>query len=156
MGDIQGIKTVILAGGKGTRLRPLTTVFPKPLVPLGDKPILEILLRQLEKSGLRDITICTGYLEELIMAVCGDGKKFGVTIRYSREDTPLGTAGPLGVLKAPSDPVLVMNGDLLTTLDFGKMLDFHHEENADITIAVYKREVKIDFGVPFYFRRVGT
>jgi len=145
--DKGNIKAVILAGGKGTRLKPLTAVFPKPLVPLGNKPILEILLRQIQSFGLENVTICTGHLEELITAVCGDGSKFGLNISYSREDSPLGTAGPLGNVKDLTDPFIVMNGDLLTTMNFNEMLDFHAQQKADITIGVYQREVKIDFGV---------
>jgi NDP-sugar pyrophosphorylase family protein len=138
---------VILAGGKGTRLRPLTAVFPKPLVPLGDKPVIEILLRRLAASGLTQVTICTGYLGELIQAVCGDGSRFGLEIEYVREEEPLGTAGPLCLINNLSDPFLVVNGDLLTTLDFPQLLKFHREEKADFTLAVFPREVKIDFGV---------
>jgi len=145
--DSRAIKAVILAGGKGTRLRPLTAVFPKPLVPLGNKPIIEILMRQLQSFGLTEISICTGYLAELIMAVCGDGSKFGLNITYSSEEAPLGTAAPLAGIEGLSDPFIVMNGDLLTTLDFGKMIDFHVAEKADITVGIYKRDVKIDFGV---------
>lgn len=140
-------RAVILAGGKGTRLRPLTAVFPKPLVPLGNKPILEILLRRLAASGFVDITICTGYLSELIRAVCGDGQKFGLRIEYVSEENPLGTAGPLSLIPNLTDPFVVMNGDLLTTLDFQGMLQFHREEKADFTVGVFPREVKIDFGV---------
>jgi len=141
------IRAVILAGGKGTRLRPLTAVFPKPLVPLGDKPVLEILLRRLSASGFTEVTICTGYLGELIRAVCGDGEKFGLHIDYVNEDTPLGTAGPLSLIPNLTDPFVVMNGDLLTTLDFRQMLQFHREQEADFTVGVFPREVKIDFGV---------
>jgi NDP-sugar pyrophosphorylase family protein len=144
---LAGTKAVILAGGKGTRLRPLTAVFPKPLVPLGYKPIIEVLLTKLKNSGLHDITISTGYLAELIMAVCGDGSKFGLSIRYSREDSPLGTAGPLGQMELGADSVIVMNGDLLTTLSFADVLSCHDQYQADVTIAVHRREVKIDFGV---------
>ena len=141
------VRAVILAGGKGTRLRPLTAVFPKPLVPLGNKSVVEILLRRLAASGLIDITICTGYLSELIHAVCGDGSKFGLRIEYVSEDEPLGTAGPLSLIPNLTDPFIVMNGDLLTTLDFGRMIDFHRTEQADFTLGLFPREVKIDFGV---------
>jgi len=140
-------KAVILAGGKGTRLKPFTVVFPKPLVPLGNKPILEVLLRRLGSFGLTNITICTGYLSEMIMMICGDGSRFGLDISYSKEESPLGTAGPLGAIKGLTDPFIVMNGDLLTTLNFRKMLDFHIEQEAEITMGVYRRDVKIDFGV---------
>jgi NDP-sugar pyrophosphorylase family protein len=141
------VDTVILAGGKGTRLRPLTAVFPKPLVPLGDKPIIEILLRKLSAMGFRKATICTGYLGELLMAVCGDGSKFGLAIDYVHEESPLGTAGPLSLVKAQSDPVVVMNGDLLTTMVITRMVDSHISAGADATIALFKRDVPIDFGV---------
>ena len=145
--DTHNVRAVILAGGKGTRLRPLTAVFPKPLVPLGNKPVMEILLRRLSAFGFRQVTVCTGYLSELIMAVCGDGSRFGLEIEYSREEAPLGTAGPLGLINGLTDPFIVMNGDLLTTLNFQRMLDFHVAQKADFTLAVYPREVKIDFGV---------
>lgn len=140
-------RAVILAGGKGTRLRPLTAVFPKPLVPLGDKPILEILLTRLQNSGFRDVTLCTGYLAEMIRILCGDGSKFGMNVEYSGEEKPLGTVGPLGFIENLTDPFIVMNGDLLTTLDFNKMLDFHVSEKADLTIGCFRRDVAIDFGV---------
>lgn len=141
------INTVILAGGKGTRLRPLTAVFPKPLVPLGDKPIIEILLRKLAATGFQKATICTGYLGELLMAVCGDGAKFDLAISYVKEESPLGTAGPLSLITTQSDPVVVMNGDLLTTLDMAAMVQSHVDSGADATIALFKRDVAVDFGV---------
>ena len=140
-------RAVILAGGKGTRLRPLTAVFPKPLVPLGDKPILEILLTRLQRFGFLDVTLCTGYLAEMIRILCGDGSKFGMNIEYSGEEEPLGTVGPLGFIQNLTDPFIVMNGDLLTTLDFNAMLNFHLEQRADLTIGCYQRDVSIDFGV---------
>jgi len=144
------MQAVILAGGKGTRLRPFTHVFPKPLMPLGEAdpmPIIEVVLRQLSRFGFRDITIITGYLTELIEAFCGDGKKFGTELTYKREVTPLGTAGGLTLVDKPSEPVLVINGDILTTLSFEAMYEFHLEQRSSVTIASYPREVKIDFGV---------
>lgn len=144
------MKAVLLAGGKGTRLRPFTHIFPKPLMPLGDAdpmPIIEVVLRQLARAGFRDVTIITGYLTELIEAFCGDGQKFGCRLSYEREVTPLGTAGGLNLLERPTEPVLVLNGDILTTLDLAAMYAFHRERGAAATIASYKREVKIDFGV---------
>ncbi|KRT55040.1 sugar phosphate nucleotidyltransferase [endosymbiont of Ridgeia piscesae] len=144
---VDNVRAVILAGGKGMRLRPLTTVLPKPLVPLGNKPILEVLMRRLGSFGLKDISICTGYLAEIIMAVCGDGAKYDARISYSGEEKPLGTAAPLARIPDLPETVIVMNGDLLTTLDFGKMIEFHKAQQADFTIGVYKRDVKIDFGV---------
>jgi NDP-sugar pyrophosphorylase family protein len=145
--DLKSIRAVILAGGKGTRLRPLTAVFPKPLVPLGNRAIIEILLQRLAQSGIVDVTISTGYLAELIKAVCSDGSRFGLKIAYVGEDEPLGTAGPLSLIKNLTDPVIVMNGDLLTTLNFVDMIRYHREQQADLTVGVFPREVKIDFGV---------
>jgi NDP-sugar pyrophosphorylase family protein len=144
------MKAVILAGGKGTRLRPYTHVLPKPLMPLGEDdpmPILEVVIRQLARYGFRDVTIITGYLTELIETFCGDGRKFGVRIDYRREVAPLGTAGGLTLVGRPDEPTLVINGDILTTLDYGAMYEFHRERGAAATIASYPREVKIDFGV---------
>ncbi len=144
------MRAVILAGGKGTRLRPFTNVFPKPLMPLGGDdpmPIIEVVLRQLARFGFRDVTIITGYLTELIEAFCGTGERFGARIDYVRETTPLGTAGGLTLVDRPSDPALIINGDILTTLDFAAMYDFHRDRGASATIASYPREVKIDFGV---------
>jgi len=147
MSSIQSTKAVILAGGKGTRLRPLTAVFPKPLVPLGHKPIIEVLLNKIKNSGLVDLTISTGYLAELVMAICGDGSKYGLNIQYVGEDKPLGTAGALGHMDLGEGNVIIMNGDLLTTLSFAKLIGYHEKEEADVTIALHKRDVKIDFGV---------
>jgi NDP-sugar pyrophosphorylase family protein len=141
------MKAVILAGGKGTRLAPYTTVLPKPLMPIGDMPILEIVLRQLAHYGFDDISLAVGYLAELLMAYCGDGGKFGLKIAYSREQQPLGTAGPISLVPDLDETFLVMNGDLLTTLDYGAMYRYHRERGAIVTLASYQREVKIDLGV---------
>src|SRR5215218_4818857 len=144
------MQAVLLAGGKGTRLRPFTHVFPKPLMPLGDAdpmPIIEVVLRQLARFGFNDVTIITGYLTELIEAFCGDGRRFGTRLDYRRELSPLGTAGGLTLLERPDEPVLVINGDILTTLNFGEMFAFHTARHAAATIASYPREVRIDFGV---------
>ena len=144
------MKAVLLAGGKGTRLRPYTHVLPKPLMPLGENdpmPIIEVVLRQLARFGFDDVTIITGYLTELIETFCGNGRKFGARVRYRREETPLGTAGGLTLVKRPAEPVLVINGDILTTLNYGAMYEFHQTRGAAATIAAYPREVKIDFGV---------
>jgi len=141
------MRAVILAGGKGTRLSPYTTIFPKPLMPIGDMPILEIVIRQLAKHGIQDITLAVGYLAELIMAYCGDGEKFGVKLNYSREEHPLGTAGPITLIPNLEETFLVMNGDLLTTIDYSAMWKYHRERGAIATLASYSREVKIDLGV---------
>jgi NDP-sugar pyrophosphorylase family protein len=144
------MQAIVLAGGKGTRLRPFTNVFPKPLMPLGDddpKPIIEVVLRQLARAGFGDVTIITGYLTEFIEAFCGSGERFDTSIEYRRETTPLGTAGGLTLIERPREPVLVMNGDILTTLDFAAMYAFHCLRQSAATIASYPREVAIDFGV---------
>lgn len=141
------MRAVILAGGKGTRLAPYTTVLPKPLMPIGEMPILEIVIRQLEKHGFNDLTLAVGYLAELLMAYCGDGSKFNVKLNYSREEQPLGTAGPISLVPDLNDTFLVMNGDLLTTIDYSAMLKYHKQRGALATVACYQRDVKIDLGV---------
>jgi NDP-sugar pyrophosphorylase family protein len=138
---------VVLAGGTGTRLRPYTTVLPKPLMPIGDMPVLEILLRRLSAAGFGRVNLAVGHLAELIEAYFGDGSRFGVELVYWREDDPLGTAGPIALMGLEGERVLVMNGDLLTTLDFAPLLDEHQSSGAAATIAVLSREVPIDFGV---------
>ena len=141
------MRAVILAGGKGTRLAPYTTILPKPLMPIGDMPILEIVIRQLAHHGFRDVTLAVGYLAELLMAYCRDGGKFGIKIDYSREEVPLGTAGPISLIPDLNETFLVMNGDLLATLDYSAMWKYHRERGAIATIASRRREVKIDLGV---------
>ncbi len=145
------MQAIILAGGKGTRLRPYTATFPKPLVPLGDKPILEIVIHQLKKAGFVDIVISTGHLAGLIEAYFGDGENLGVKIRYVREETPLNTAGALGIMEGAGirldEDFLVINGDILTTLDYGKLMKFHKDRKATATIGVFERVQKIDYGV---------
>jgi NDP-sugar pyrophosphorylase family protein len=141
------MKAVILAGGLGTRLRPYTTVFPKPLMPIGDMPILEIVLRQLKHAGVTDVTLAVSYLAELMEAFCGDGSRFGLRLRYSRETKVLSTAGPLKLIDGLDDTFLVMNGDILTTLDFAALVRHHKSRGAAATIALHRRSVKIDYGV---------
>jgi NDP-sugar pyrophosphorylase family protein len=141
------MRAVILAGGKGTRLAPYTVAFPKPLMPIGELPILEIVVRQLRRRGFTRITMAVGHLAELIQAYFGDGARFGIAIDYSREETPLGTAGPLRLIPDLDETFLVMNGDLLTDLDYGALLRAHREQGNDATIGVYEKEVRIDLGV---------
>ena len=142
------MKAVILAGGKGRRLLPYTTNFPKPLMPIGERPILEIVIRQLREHGIRELIIATGYLEEIIRAFFADGEKLGVNITYSKEEEPLGTAGPLNLLrKNLKDTFLMMNGDVLTDMNFSQLLKYHKSQDAVATVAVCKRSVNIDFGV---------
>ena len=142
------MKAVILAGGLGTRLKPYTTVFPKPLMPIGESPILEIIVKQLKAKGFNEITLAVGHLSELIMAFFNTGSKYGLKIEYSTEEKKLGTAGGLGLLKNKlEDDFLVMNGDVLTGLDFSEFLEFHKETGSIATIALNRRHVDIDFGV---------
>lgn len=141
------MRAVILAGGKGTRLLPYTTVLPKPLMPIGDMPILEVVIRQIKRYGFTEITLAVGHLAELLEAFFGDGRKFGVKIDYCLEDEPLGTAGPLSMIEDLTETFLVMNGDVLTTLDYSELLRFHQLHKGIATIGTFKRSVKIDFGV---------
>lgn len=140
---------VILAGGRGVRLRPYTTAFPKPLVPIGDEyAIMEIVLRQLQAAGFDTVTIAIGHLGQLIRAYCGDGSQWGLEIRYWDEEIPLGTMGPIiANLHDVPDHFLVMNGDVLTDLDYAAVLQGHIASGAPITVSAYDRTVKIDFGV---------
>lgn len=141
------MRAVILAGGKGTRLRPYTTVLPKPLMPIGDMPVLEVVLRQLARAGFSRVTLAVSYLAELLEAYCGDGARFGLAIEYSRETRELSTAGPLKLIGGLDDTFLVMNGDLLTTVDYRALVEEHRASGAAATIAVHRRRVKIDYGV---------
>lgn len=141
------MKAVVLAGGKGTRLAPYTTILPKPLMPIGEMPILEIMLRQMRRAGIDEVTLTVGHLAGLLRAFFQDGSQLGMKIDYSSEDQPLGTAGPLSLLHGLDDTFLVSNGDVLTTLDLKSLIDFHKRSNAIATIASHNRSIKIDLGV---------
>lgn len=141
------MKAVILAGGKGSRLAPYTKVIPKPLMPIGDMPILEVLLRQIKRAGVDEVILSVGHMASLLRAFFQEGEQFGTTIRYSYEEEPLGTAGPLTLIEGLDQTFLVMNGDVLTTLDFADLLTYHHRAGAVVTIAMYNRQVKVDLGV---------
>jgi NDP-sugar pyrophosphorylase family protein len=142
------MKAVILAGGKGKRLKPYTTCFPKPLMPIGDEPILEIVVKQLKSYGFNEILMAVGHLAELIQVFFNDGNKYNLKIRYYREDKPLGTAGPLAQLKNElKDDFLMMNGDILTNLDFSEIIKSHKKNGAIATISLKKMKVPIDYGV---------
>jgi NDP-sugar pyrophosphorylase family protein len=141
------LKAVVLAGGKGARLAPYTQILPKPLMPIHDMPILEVLLRQMKNSGITDVTLTVGHLSELLRAFFQDGHQWGLNIDYSYEDKPLGTAGPLALVKGLNEPFLVTNGDVLTTLNLQDLFAFHQENGSIATIAIHQRQVKIDLGV---------
>lgn len=141
------MRAIILAGGRGTRLQPYTAVFPKPLVPLGNTPVMEVLIRQLAAQGVDRVTMAIGHLGDLITAYFGDGHKFGLTIDYSRETESMGTAGPLGLIDDLEGDFLVMNGDVLTTLRFGQFMEYHRREGAPATIAMHTKTVQIQLGV---------
>jgi len=140
-------RAVILAGGKGTRLKPYTISLPKPLVPVGEMPILEIIIRKLTKSGFDHITITVNHMADIIRAFCGDGSKWGTFIDYSIEDKPLSTMGPLKLIKDLPDNFLVMNGDVLTDLDFGAFYSEHVDSQNIFTVSAYSRDQKVDYGV---------
>jgi NDP-sugar pyrophosphorylase family protein len=140
-------QVVILAGGQGSRLRPYTTILPKPLMPVGEVPILEILIRQLKHYGFKNILISTGYLAQLIEAYFGDGKRWGVSIRYVRESRPLGTAGALKLVGQTENDFLVLNGDIFTDMDFARFFKWHKQQKAMASIAIKERRIKNDFGV---------
>jgi NDP-sugar pyrophosphorylase family protein len=140
-------RAVVLAGGLGQRLQPYTTVLPKPLMPIGDRPVLDVVIRQLRHHGFTHITIATGYLAELIQAYFSNGTEFGVHIDYFREPTPLGTVGALPLIEGLDDDFLVMNGDVLTDIDYGALLSRHRASGATITVAVKRRDVQISLGV---------
>jgi NDP-sugar pyrophosphorylase family protein len=141
------MKAVVLAGGKGARLAPYTKILPKPLMPIDDMPILEVLLRQMKKCGVEEVTLTVGHLSELLKAFFQDGSQWGLNIRYSYEEQPLGTAGPIALVDGLQQTFLVTNGDVLTTLSFKEVVDFHRSQGAIATIASHKREVRIDLGV---------
>jgi NDP-mannose synthase len=140
---------VILAGGKGVRLRPYTTVIPKPLVPIGEQySILEIVMRQLAACGFRRATLAIGHLGQLIRAYVGDGSQWGIEVDYVHEESPLGTIGPaLTVLDRLPENFLLMNGDILTDLDYGDLLTHHISGGAPLTVATFDRVHQVDFGV---------
>ena len=138
---------VILAGGKGSRLGPYTTVLPKPLLPVGDRAILDIVVHQLRDFGFTDVTLAVGYLAHLVRAVMGDGAKHGVRIDYHEEEEPLGTVGSLATIDQTNGPLLVMNGDVLTALNYAQLVDIHSQEGNLLTIASHRRIVHTDYGV---------
>jgi NDP-sugar pyrophosphorylase family protein len=140
-------RAVILAGGKGSRLSPYTTVLPKPLLPVGDRAILDVVVHQLRDFGFTDLTLAVGYLAHLVRAVMGDGSNHGVRIDYHEEEEPLGTVGPLALLDDLDDTFLAMNGDVLTALNYADLMDVHRAAGNVLTIASHRRVVSTDYGV---------
>jgi NDP-sugar pyrophosphorylase family protein len=140
-------RSVVLAGGKGTRLLPYTRIIPKPLMPIGDKPILEIMLRQMKRAGIRQVTLTVGYLGDLLKLFFQDGSRLGLQINYVEEAKPLGTSGPLANVEGLTETFLVTNGDVLTDLDFRELITYHQQQGAIATIAAHKRKVNINLGV---------
>ena len=143
------MKAVILAGGKGTRLRPFTYMIPKPLMPIGEQPIIEIILKQLKNNGFNNIIISTGYKANLIkMFLENADTKYKLNIKYSHENEPLGTIGPLSLIKDELDEdFLLMNGDTLSTINYNELMKYHKKSGNMATITLYKRDIYIDFGI---------
>lgn len=141
------MQAVILAGGRGTRLVPFTKVFPKPLVPVGDKPILDTILRQLKYFGFTHVTLAVGHMAEMIQAYFHNGERYGLDIDYSFEEHPLGTAGPLARIPHLEDRFLVMNGDLITNLNYREFFAFHKKQGGIATIGTCQKDFKIDLGI---------
>jgi NDP-sugar pyrophosphorylase family protein len=142
------MKAVIQCGGKGMRLRPHTSILPKPLMPIGARPVLELLLKWLRRNGIKEAFITTGYLGHLIRSVCGDGSQWNMRITYTQEMEPLGTIGPLSLLREHLDaPFLVLNGDVLTDLNLSQFVNCHRRHHGPLTIATATRPTKMDFGV---------
>src|SRR4051794_24414787 len=139
---------VVLAGGKGTRLSPFTYVLPKPLLPVSQRPILDIVLTQLAAHGCTHVTLAVGHLGHLIEVYCGTGDRWGLRIDYFREEAPLGTVGALAQIEElPDDPFIVMNGDVLSDIDYGDLLDFHGRSGAELTIAAFRRTEQDELGI---------
>ncbi len=141
------LRAVVMAGGFGTRLRPLTEDLPKPMLPLGSRPLLELIVEQLREAGIKRLNVATHYKGDVISEHFKDGQDFGVDIRYVKENQPLGTVGALSLLEESDEPLLVINGDILTRVDFRAMHSFHREHNADLTVAVRLYEMRVPYGV---------
>lgn len=141
------LQAVVMAGGAGTRLRPLTEGTPKPMLPIGGRPLLERTVEQLRLAGIRRVNVTTHYHPEKIREHFGDGRAFGVEMDYVTEDRPLGTAGALGLLEETAEPLLVINGDILTRVDFRTLLDYHRKHGADLTVGVRQYDLQVPYGV---------
>lgn len=141
------MQAIILAGGKGTRLYPYTVSIPKPLIPIGDTPIIEIVIQQLAHHGFKEIILALGYMADMMQAFVGDGSKYGLKIRHSIEEKPLGTLAPLKLLEDLDDNFLVMNGDLLTDINYSELFQYHLKKEAKATVATYTKKTKLHLGV---------
>lgn len=142
------MKAVIQCGGQGTRLRPYTMVLPKPLMPVRSEPVLQLLIKWLRRNDIEEVFITTGYLGHLIKSVCGDGRQWGMDIRYTDEDEPLGTIGPLGMLREDLvDTFLVINGDVLTDLNISAFTDYHRRRKSMVSVGTSHRRTRMEFGV---------
>jgi dTDP-glucose pyrophosphorylase len=146
-GEVIPMQAVIMAGGFGQRLRPLTEKMPKPMLPVGDKPVMELIIEQLREFGIRKVNVTTHYEPEKIRDYFGNGAAFGVDLNYVSEESPLGTAGALSLMGEKTEPLLVINGDILTQVDFRAMLSFHREHNAVVTVGVRQYDVQVPYGV---------
>lgn len=145
--DTPSVRAVVMAGGFGTRLRPLTDDTPKPMLPLGDRPVMEHIIGQLKDAGISRVNVTTHYLSDKIKSHFGDGSDFGVSIGYVEEQSPLGTAGSLSMVEAGDETILVINGDIMTNVDFRTMAAFHREHAAEMTVGVRQYELKVPYGV---------
>lgn len=141
------LSAVVMAGGYGTRLKPLTEDMPKPMLPVGDRPIMEHIVDQLREAGIKKVNVATHFMAESIEKHFGNGANFGVDIEYVSEDRPLGTAGALGLMEPSDQPILVINGDILTQVDFRAMLDFHYENHAEMTVGIRQYDLQVPYGV---------
>ena len=141
------LRAVVMAGGYGNRLRPLTEEVPKPMLPVGNKPLLELIVEQLKQAGIRQVNVATHYKGDVISDHFKNGEAFGIDIRYVKEDQPLGTAGALSLIEEVDEPLLVINGDILTRVDFRALLNFHREHKADLTVCVRQYEFRVPYGV---------
>jgi NDP-mannose synthase len=144
------MQAILVAGGKGKRLQPYTLVIPKPLIPLKDEPIMEVIVKQLERAGFNKIHLCIGYMGELLQTYFGDGSKYNVGITYSKEMKPLGTIGPLTLIDSLDDDFLVLNGDTLSDINYQGLLIEHKNTQSALTIATFAKKVKIELGVLEY------
>lgn len=144
------MQAILVAGGQGKRLQPYTLVIPKPLIPLKDEPIMEVIVKQLKKNGFKQIHMCIGYFGELLQTFFGDGSKYKLKITYSKETKPLGTIGPLTLIESLDDDFLVMNGDTLSDMNYKELLKKHKLSKSALTIATFSKKVKIELGILEY------